>query len=269
MTAPSVQIVAILNITPDSYVAESRVSSEEQLISVAKKCVQDGAHILEVGGESTGPGSVDVSLEEELRRVLPAVKAIRQALPDTLIAVDTWKAEVARQALAAGAMMINDITAGRGDPDMYGVIANSGCRYVMMYAKDATPRTIKQDVRYDDVVATVSAFLADRIAKAGQAGVQRERIIIDPGLGHFISADPTYSFEILKRLTEFTSLGPVLVSPSRKSFLAGPENLPVSGRLPATLAATTVAVVHGARFIRTHDVRATALAAEAVVQMGH
>ncbi len=252
-----VRIVGVLNVTPDSFVSESRVATAEDSVSRALQLHEDGADILEIGGQSTGPGSPDVSLEEELDRVIPAVKAIRDALPDAWIAVDTFQAAVARSSLFAGADLINDVTAGRGDPAMLSVIAHFRCPYVLMYAKDATPRTSKSERIYEDVIAAIHAFLSERKAAAMSAGVLEAQIIVDPGLGHFVSSDPRYSFEIIRRLREFTDLAPVLLSPSRKSFLAGSNNLAVSERLPATLAATAMAVVHGARFIRTHDVQET------------
>ncbi len=251
-----VAVTGVINATPDSYHAPSRAASAHAAVDHAMRFMAEGADIVEIGGESTGPGSADVSLAEELERVLPAVKAVRAAFPDAWIAVDTWKAEVARQALAAGADLINDITAGRADPDILSVIAEAHAPCVLMFSKDAGPRTTVADVRYRDVVADVKKFFLERIAAAKAAGIQGS-IVVDPGLGHFVSSDPAYSFELLRRLGEFTSLGSVMVSPSRKSFLAGPEKLPASERLPATLAAAVLAVQSGARLIRTHDVKAT------------
>lgn len=261
------QIVGILNVTPDSYVDGGQYTSLTAALARAKEVIEQGGSIIEVGGESTGPGSLDVSVAEESARVIPVVEAIHNAMPNVQISVDTWKASIADAALQAGASMINDVTAGRGDADMFDVISRHGCSYIMMYAKDATARTTKEMREYDDVIATVSSFLQHRIDAAVARGIDRSRIIIDPGLGHFISADPAYSFEILRRLHEFTAIAPVLVSPSRKSFLAGDPPLPVSKRLPATLAATTTAVLNGASFIRTHDVEETKQVCDAALKM--
>jgi dihydropteroate synthase len=140
---------------------------------------------------------------------------------------------------------------------MFSVISNAGCPIVLMFAKDETPRTTIQNVEYDDVVMHVHAFLEKRIAAALEAGIARDRLIVDPGLGHFVSSNPEYSFDILRRLREFSDLGPVLVSPSRKSFLAGPKNLPPKDRLPATLDASELATKNGASLVRTHDVLET------------
>ena len=250
-------IVGILNVTPDSYNDGGQYVVEEKALKRAKECYEEGALIVEVGGESTGPNSQDVSEEEEIQRVLPVVRSIRQAFPDRWISVDTWKASIAEAALESGADMINDITAGRGDPRMFEVIAKNGCPYVLMYSKDSSARTTKQDQVYTDVILTIHTFLKERIALAKSAGIASSQIIVDPGLGHFISSIPSYSFQILEYLEYFRDLAPVFISPSRKSFLAGTENLPVSKRLPATLAATKIALEHGASFLRTHDVLAT------------
>jgi dihydropteroate synthase len=257
----------VINATPDSYFKGSRIESPEEGIQRVKNIIADGADIVEIGGESTGPGSKDVSPEEECKRVLPVVVAIRRAFPDIWIAVDTHTATVASQALIAGADMINDVTAGRSDPEMFSVIARSGCPYVMMYAKDPVPRTTVKPVQYDDVIKTIRLFLTERKARAMAAGIKESQIIIDPGLGHFLSSDPKYSFEVINRLKELCDLGPVFLSPSRKSFLAGDKNDPPDERLPATLAVTAVAVLNGARLIRTHDVRATRQVVMSVLAM--
>lgn len=254
------RIVGILNVTPDSYVDGGKYADVEAAVLQAKRYAEEGADIIEVGGESTGPGSLDVAEAEELHRVIPVVSAIHAALPGMVIAVDTWKATVAQAALEAGASMINDITAGRGDTRMFGVVAQAKCPYIMMHAKDSSPRTTVHKREYEDIIRDVVVFLQQRVNLAVAAGIARDTIILDPGLGHFISADPSYSFEILDRLQELTRLGPVLVSPSRKSFLAGPDNLPPSQRLPATLRASVTAMKNGASYIRTHDVGATAQA---------
>jgi dihydropteroate synthase len=271
----AVRIIGILNATPDSYVDGGKYQTADAAVARAKAILSQGGDIIEIGGESTGPGSPSVSLEEELNRVIPLLIEIRSALPQAKICIDTWKSAVAEQALQSGVDMINDITAGRADPAMFEVISRARCPYIMMYAKDPSPRTTREDRQYDDVTTHIAAFLESRIADAVRHGIDRDRIIIDPGLGHFVSAKPEYSFEILNHLETFAAIAPVLVSPSRKSFLAGDPPVPVAQRLPATLAATTVAVLHGASFIRTHDVRETRLACTAASslrlakQLGH
>ncbi|OGJ62466.1 dihydropteroate synthase [Candidatus Peribacteria bacterium RIFCSPLOWO2_01_FULL_51_18] len=252
-----VAVVGVVNVTPDSYFPESRISGPEEIVGRVRTLTEEGADVIEIGGESTGPGSTDVSPGEELGRVIPAVKKVREAFPDVWISVDTNKSAVAKEALLAGADMVNDVTAGQHDPEMFSVIAGAGCPYVIMYSKDPTPRTTVSPRQYSDVVETVKSFLIKRKAEAVAAGVKESQIIIDPGLGHFLSSDTKYSFEVIKRLKEFTDLGPVFLSPSRKSFLAGPRNDLAAERLPATLAVTVIAVLNGARLIRTHDVAAT------------
>jgi dihydropteroate synthase len=255
-------IVGVINVTPDSFVPASRAESSEAMLALASAHLDGGADILELGGESTGPHSPDVSLTQELDRVIPAVLLLRKQFPNTWITVDTYKSGVAREALAAGADIINDVTSGRADEAMFSVIADAHAPVVLMYAKDNSPRTTTMPVRYDDVVQTVKDFLVNRSELARQSGISK--IILDPGLGHFVSSDPSYSWEILTRLAELCAIGPVLVSPSRKSFLAGPSALPASERLPATIAANCLAALGGAAFIRTHDVRQTRAALDAI-----
>lgn len=250
-----VEIIGVLNVTPDSYYDGGRYVEVEGAVKRAGEMLTEGADWIEVGGESTGPGSRDVPLEEELRRTIPVVEALRKAYTEAKISIDTYKSQVAQQALEAGATMVNDVTAGRADPRMFSVLANYKALAVLMYAKDPTPRTTVQPVQYEDVVEAIKKFLRARKNAALKVGVPADRIILDPGLGHFISSDPQYSFEILARLPEFQELGcPLLLSPSRKSFLAGSENLQPSDRLPGTITASAVATLHGATYIRTHDV---------------
>ena len=240
--------------------------------------IREGADFIEIGGESTGPNSKDISVDEELKRTIPVIQAIHKTYPESKLAIDTWKSAVATKAIEAGATMVNDVTAGRGDSEMFSIIADAcrgtACcaptdvRYVLMYSKDSTPRTTIEDRRYDDVVTTIKTFLVSRRNAATNSGVDPERIILDPGLGHFISSDPAYSFEIIARLQEFRLLGcPIFLSPSRKSFLAGPENLPTAERLPGTIAASAAAVLHGASYIRTHDVAAVRRGCEIISMM--
>jgi len=249
------QIIGILNVTPDSFHDGGELKTVDQALRRAEQMLADGADILEIGGQSTGPNSTDVSLDEEERRVLPVIKAVHARFPQARLAVDTFKSEVARHGFDCGVQMVNDVTAGRGDERMFATMSHSSAVLVLMYAKDPTPRTTIAPTQYDDVVETIRSFLAERKRVAVASGIAPERIILDPGLGQFVSSDPRYSFEILARLSEFASLGsPILVSPSRKSFLAGSAQLPTADRLPATLAASAIAVEHGASFIRTHDV---------------
>lgn len=251
-----VRIVGILNVTPDSYFDGGQFVTTDTAVKRAGELLADGADIIDIGGESTGPNSKDVTEEEELKRVISTVKAIKRAYPDAVMSIDTYKSRIANEAIEAGASMINDVTAGRADPSIFTVAANAGVPIVLMFSKDPTPRTTVAQTQYEDVIADISRFLSERKQAAIDAGVDASKIILDPGMGHFISSDAQYSLEVLARLRELSALGsPLYVSPSRKSFLAGPENLKAIDRLPGTIAASAIAVLNGATYIRTHDVR--------------
>jgi dihydropteroate synthase len=251
-------IVGILNITPDSYHDGGQYLQLPAALSRAEEMLAEGADIIDIGGESTFIDRDEVSESEEIKRTIPVIKAIKKNHPEIIISIDTSKAAVAQAAIEAGATMVNDVTAGRGDSGMFPLMAkHQSVSLVLMYAKDATSRTTTGQVDYDDVVQTIINFLEKRIALVKAAGVNQKQIIIDPGLGFFISADADYSLEIIARLGEFQKLGyPIYLSPSRKSFLAGQEKLPPAQRLPGTIAASAIAVLKGATYIRTHDVQA-------------
>lgn len=263
------QIVGILNTAPDSYYDGGKFVSVEKAVERAGQILQEGADIIEVGGESTIPsGGGWISIEEELERTIPVIRAIRDSFPHANVSIDTYKAPVAREAINAGVMMVNDVTAGRGDPAMFFILRDYDVKIVLMFAKELPPLAKIHDTHYDDVTKTVFDFLRERKEAAMQSGIEAPRIILDPGLGFFISSDPQYSFQILKNLRRFAELGcPIFVSPSRKSFLAGPEKLSPSERLPATIAASAIAVLHGATYIRTHDVAEVRRGCELVSMM--
>ncbi len=249
-------IVGILNITPDSFYDGGKFLDGDSAVQRALALIGEGADILEIGGESTGPHSPSLPVEEELNRTINVIRKMKELKPNSLISIDTYKHQVAEEAIRAGAGMVNDVTAGRSDPLLLSIVAKAGVPIVLMYSKDSTPRTTIAEKRYDDVVRTVKDFLRERKQAAIDAGVDPSKIILDPGLGHFISSIPDYSFQILARLRELEELGsPLFVSPSRKSFLAGAEKLPTQERLPGTIAASVIAMQNGATYIRTHDVR--------------
>jgi dihydropteroate synthase len=255
---PRPLLMGVLNVTPDSFSDGGQFLAVEEAVAQASRLLAHGADWLDIGGESTGPGSGEVSLTEELRRVLPVVERVRAAHPQVWISIDTWKAEVARQCLALGAKVINDVTALRRDPDMAQVLAEANAPVVLMYAKEANARTTNQARRYEDVIATIWNFFEERIGWAEAQGVRREQLILDPGMGAFVSADPRYSFEIVRRLPELKALGlPLLLGPSRKSFLAGVSagrTLPPSERLIPGLGVAAIAAWQGMDILRTHDV---------------
>lgn len=262
------QLVGILNTTPDSYYDGGKFVSIEKAVERAGQMLEEGADIIEVGGESTIPsGGGSISIKEELERTIPVIRAIRESFPQANVSIDTYKVPVAKEAIEAGVMMINDVTAGRFDPEMFSVLSDTNMKIVLMFAKELPPLAKIHETHYDDIVETVFEFLRGRKAAAIRSGIEESRIILDPGLGFFISSNARYSFQILAYLKRFTELGcPIFVSPSRKSFLAGSEKLPPSERLPATIAASAIAVLHGATYIRTHDIEAVRQGCE-VAQM--
>jgi len=250
-------LMGVLNVTPDSFSDGGDFFSVEKAIARGLEMVSEGAAILDIGGESTGPESQEVSLEEELKRVIPVIRGLREKNPEIMISIDTWKAEVARQALEAGATMVNDVTALRGDLEMAKVVAKANVPVILMYSKDATARTTSKAVDYEDVIQTIRDFLAARVTVAEATGIRRENIWIDPGMGAFVSKKGCYSLEILRRLEELKTLGlPIVVGASRKGFIGefcggnGPKD-----RLEGSLAAATIALLNGASVIRAHDVK--------------
>jgi len=251
------KFVGIINVTPDSFSDGGRFLEQGgsgDFLNVAREMILDGASVLDVGGESTGPGSLDVPVEEELRRVIPVILRLRAEFPNILISIDTWKSEVASHAILAGANMINDVTAGRGDAKMFEVVARAGVPIVLMYSKQNSPRTNREIVEYEDVMLTIKNFLKERISCARTAGI--EKIIVDPGMGAFVSGDGKYSFEIIDRILELRELDcPILVGTSRKGFLGAT----VEEREAMTLWSTTV--LRGkVDYLRVHDVYENATA---------
>jgi len=243
-------IMGILNLTPDSFSDGGRFNTEQSALKQARKLIRDGADIIDIGGESTGPNSRNVSLKEELNRVIPILKKIRK-ITKIPISIDTYKAEVASQALEAGANIINDVTALRGDKNMASVAAKYNCPIILMYSKDSTQRTTRAPKKYKDVIKTIKDFWKSRVSYATRHGIKKENIILDPGMGAFVSGIADYSFEIVTRLNELTNLGfPVLIGISRKSFLGGH----IKERDKKATSLTTIAVLNGVSIIRTHHV---------------
>ncbi len=255
-------VMGILNVTPDSFSDGGKYMNTGKALKRALQMAREGADIIDIGGESSGPGSTNVSLSEELKRVIPVVSALRAKLKllrlKTLISVDTYKAEVALQAVKAGADMINDVTAFRGDAKMAKTVSNLKVPVVIMYSKDSSARTTRKDVHYANVVKTVSTFLKKQAQKGVKAGIKKNNIIIDPGMGAFISSDPKYSLQLLNHLEILKKLGfPLLIGASRKSFIGQVLNLPLKERLEGGLACAVVAVMRGASILRVHDVKGT------------
>jgi dihydropteroate synthase len=246
--------MGVVNVTPDSFFDGGVNLQPQDAIAAARRMAEEGAAIVDVGGESTRPGSDGVSLDEELRRVEPVLEGLAGELP---VSIDTSKAEVARRALALGAEMVNDVTALRADPELAGVVAEAGAYLCLMHMLGG-PRTMQAEPRYDDVAAEIAAFLEERLRFAVGAGVQEELICLDPGIGFGKTVD--HNFELVRRLDVLLGLGrPVVIGFSRKSslgrILGDPER--TTGPLAASLAAAVAAYERGATILRVHDVRET------------
>lgn len=259
-----VLIMGILNVTPDSFSDGGRFLSPDAAVERALAMEKEGADIIDVGGESSRPGAEPVPVEEELRRVLPVLERLRGKLRIP-ISIDTTKAEVAEAALRAGASIVNDISALRFDPAMAPLVAKFGAGLVLMHML-GTPKTMQQAPHYEDVVTEVRDFLAERAQYAQSQGIPREAIAVDPGIGFGKTVE--HNLELLRRLPELVELGfPVLVGPSRKSFIGAILGLGVEERLEGTLAACAVAVVRGADILRVHDVKEVRRAADLALHL--
>jgi dihydropteroate synthase len=246
--------MGIVNVTPDSFSDGGVHLDPEVAADAALRMVSEGAAIVDIGGESTRPGSEGVSVQEELGRVVPVLERLGGEVP---LSIDTSKAEVARRALALGAELVNDVTALRGDPDMAEAVAESGAYLCLMHML-GEPRAMQDDPRYDDVVSEVRAFLEERLSFAVAAGIREERICLDPGIGFGKGVE--HNVELLSRLAELVAIGrPVLVGASRKRFLgrllSDPEA--TEGPVSASVAAAASAVASGATIVRVHDVPET------------
>jgi dihydropteroate synthase len=246
--------MGVVNVTPDSFSDGGVNYGAADAIASSRRMAADGAAIVDVGGESTRPGSEGVTADEELRRVLPVLEAVAGELP---VSIDTSKAEVARQALAAGAVFVNDVTALRADPELAGVVADAGCCLCLMHML-GEPRTMQDDPRYEDVVTEVAAFLEARLRFAVSAGVPEENICLDPGIGFGKTTE--HNVELVRRLDVLLALGrPVVIGFSRKRSLARLVGDPdaLTGPLGASIAAAVTAYERGATILRVHDVRET------------
>jgi dihydropteroate synthase len=242
-------IMGILNVTPDSFSDGGKFISADRAIEHAMLLAEQGADILDIGGESTRPGSVRISAEQELSRVLPVIEGIRRQ-SDIVLSIDTYKADVARQAIEAGVQIVNDISALRFDSGMPDVIRACGASVILMHMK-GNPETMQQDPYYDDVVGEVGTFLNERAEYAVRAGIRQ--ILIDPGIGFGKRFEDNIT--LIRSLKELTRFGfPLAIGVSRKSFIGTILDLPVDRRMEGTIAATVLAMVNGARLVRVHDV---------------
>jgi len=257
-------VMGILNITPDSFSGDGIIAKGDAVrgaIEQARSFLKSGADILDVGGESTRPGSEPLDAEAEMERVIPAVEALSKEFPDALISIDTYKATVAETALKTGAHIVNDVWALRADPALAGVVAKHNAPVILMHNR-SNPASVEVRAQlgnayigaeYDDLLSDVKRELMDSVRLAQQAGVPDERIILDPGIGFGKTVD--HNLGLIRRLDEIRALGyPVLLGPSRKSFIGFTLDLPADQRVEGTAAAVCVGITRGADIIRVHDV---------------
>lgn len=244
-------VMGIINATPDSFHAGSRRVEPAGAVAAARAMAASGADLLDIGAESTRPGAGVVSREVELGRLLPVLEAVRAALPDIPVTVDTTRAATARAALAAGADAVNDISGGGADPDMLPLVAGAGCGMILMHMQ-GIPRTMQDAPRYRDVVAEVAAHLAGRVAAAEAAGIPRGRLLVDPGIGFGKTMD--HNLALLARLGDLGGDVGLLLGASRKRFIGDVTGADTPDRLPGSLAALAAGYLAGAAVVRVHDV---------------
>jgi dihydropteroate synthase len=249
-------IMGVVNVTPDSFSDGGSFEDPVAAVAHGRRLAGEGAHIVDVGGESTRPGAEPVTTAEELRRVVPVIEGLHRLALPIQVSIDTVKLAVAEAAVDAGASYVNDVTAFRHDPDLAGFVADRGLDCCLMHML-GEPRTMQQDPRYDDVVSDVKAFLEERMAFAVAAGVPEERIQLDPGIGFGKTTE--HNLELLRRIGEIVALGrPVVVGTSRKSFIGQITGRDVTERVHGTTATCVLAFERGARVFRVHDVAAAA-----------
>ncbi len=244
-------VMGIINATPDSFHAASRVSEIDQALRLAERLLSEGASILDVGGQSSRPGSGDGDEQDEIRRAVPLIDAIHRRFPDALISIDTWRANVARLAVEAGADLVNDIGAGLLDPDMLSTVAQLNVPYIAMHMQ-GTPNTMQVAPHYNDVIAEVTRFLSERIGAAHAAGIAD--VVIDPGFG--FGKTTSHNYALLSGLSRIATLGvPVLVGLSRKRMINEVLGTKPEDALNGTTALNTIALLNGASILRVHDVK--------------
>ena len=259
-------VMGIVNTTPDSFTDGGRFLDADAAGAQALRLASQGAEILDIGGESTRPGSANVSEQEELDRVIPVIERLAKR-PELVLSIDTQKPSVAREALAAGASIVNDIAANRSDAEMWQVVAEAGAGYVCMHMQ-GTPQTMQAKPEYDDVTVEVCVFFRERLDLLSSHGVTTDQVALDPGIGFGKTLE--HNIKLLRDLKKFNLVErPMLVGASRKSFIEKLLGAPIDERLPASLACATWAAIQGSQIIRVHDVAETVQAvrmAEALAQ---
>jgi dihydropteroate synthase len=245
-------IMGVLNVTPDSFSDGGRYLKTAAAVAHGRQLAAEGACIIDIGGESTRPGSASVSESVESRRVLPVVEELH-TMVDVTLSIDTAKAAVARRALAAGAAMVNDVSALRADPEMVNVVAEAGCPVCLMHMQ-GVPRTMQEDPSYDDVVGEVLAFLSERLAFAVAHGIREEQVLLDPGIGFGKTLE--HNLLLIKHLDRLAALGrPLVLGASRKRFLGAVLDAAPDRRTIGTVATTVIGLLKGAAIFRVHDVQ--------------
>ena len=245
-------LMGVLNVTPDSFSDGGKFFKLEEAIKQGLKLAEEGADMIDIGGESTRPGSEPVTIEEELRRVIPVIEELTKMI-QVPISIDTYKSRVAKEALDSGASMVNDISGLRYDPEMKKVIAKYDVPVVLMHIK-GTPKNMQENPHYDNLIEEIKTYLIESIKIAKEAGIDGDKIIIDPGIG--FGKTPEDNLRILKNLNEFTELGrPLMVGVSRKSFIGKILNLPTEERLEGSLASMAAAIMNDANILRVHNVK--------------
>ena len=246
-------VMGILNVTPDSFSDGGLFYNTDEAVSHALQLIEDGIDIIDIGGESTRPGAEKISEEEEIQRTIPVVKQIRELSSEIIISIDTTKPIVAQKAIQYGANIINDISGFSFDNKMIDVVRESKVPVIIMHMQ-GEPSNMQNNPVYDDLIIDISSFFKSKIKLAIDAGIKKEQIILDPGIG--FGKTVSDNFQLINQLNEFCKLGlPIMIGPSRKSFIGTTLNLPVDDRLEGTAAAVAVGVMNGARIVRVHDVK--------------
>lgn len=244
-------VMGIINITPDSFFAGSRKTALDEVQKIAENMLADGATILDIGGYSTRPGATAVPVEEELSRVVPVIETLHRAFPNALISVDTFRAQVAKQAIEAGAHLVNDISAGEDDAEMIGLVARMQVTYIILH-KRGNAKTMQQLTQYEDVVLDVMNYFTRKVAVLTAAGIQD--VVIDPGFG--FAKQKEHNYALLKALNDFQLFGmPIMVGLSRKQMIRAVTGTDIEHALNGTTVLNTIALMKGANILRVHDVK--------------
>ena len=247
-------IMGVLNLTPDSFSDGGLFSNPDKALSQGLKMINEGAHIIDIGGESTRPGSNPVSIDKELDRTIPIIEKIR-SISNCVISIDSYKSKIVEAALNAGANIVNDISGLTFDHKMSELVAKKNAPLILMHIK-GKPKSMQQNPNYNNLINEILSFFTKQISAAQSAGIDTSKIILDPGLGFGKKIE--HNFEIIRKLPQICAMGfPALVGPSRKSFIGETLNLPINQRIEGTMASITASIMNGARIVRVHDIEET------------